>query len=52
MEKEKIYQVSVCQVGWVLLEYTRTAMFHWMFLEVVHHHHQHHRHHHHRHRAP
>ena len=27
-------QVSMCQLGWVLLEYTRTAMFHWMFLEV------------------
>ena len=27
-------QVSVCQLAWVLLEYTRTAMFHWMFLEV------------------
>ena len=24
----------MCQLAWVLLEYTRTAMFHWMFLEV------------------
>ena len=35
-QKVSFYQVSVCQVAWVLLEYTRTAMFHWMFLEVCH----------------
>ena len=28
----------MCQLAWVLLEYTRTAMFHWMFLEVYHQH--------------
>ena len=27
-------QIEVCQIGWIILEYSRTAMFHWMFLEV------------------
>ena len=27
-------QFAICQLAWVLLEYTRTAMFHWMFIEV------------------
>jgi len=40
-EEEQEYKgignmVAVCQLAWVLLEYTRTAMFHWMFLEGLH----------------
>ena len=29
-----LFQFAICQLAWMLLEYTRTAMFHWMFLEV------------------
>lgn len=28
--------IEVCQIGWIILEYSRTAMFHWMFLEGLH----------------
>ena len=27
---------AACQLSWVLLEYSRSAMFHWMFLEGLH----------------
>ena len=35
VENFPFFQFAVCQIAWVLLEYTRTTMFHWMFLEVT-----------------